>query len=103
MLAYIGRRFGYMVLMMALVSVASFIIMKLPPGDYLTSYIQRLEMKGQRLARSGSAGLPRSKISSAAGGSRRGSPGRRSLQLSAEGRGGRIDQRSESNMRFAIC
>ena len=52
MLAYIGRRFGYMVLMMALVSVASFIIMKLPPGDYLTSYIQRLEMKGQRLDRS---------------------------------------------------
>ena len=52
MLAYIGRRFGYMVLMMALVSVASFIIMKLPPGDYLTSYIQRLEMQGQRLDRS---------------------------------------------------
>ena len=52
MLAYIGRRFGYMVLMMALVSVASFVIMKLPPGDYLTSYIQRLEMKGQRLDRS---------------------------------------------------
>lgn len=52
MLAYIGRRFGYMVLMMALVSVASFVIMKLPPGDYLTSYILRLEMQGQRIDRS---------------------------------------------------
>jgi len=52
MLAYIGRRFGYMVLMMVLVSVASFVIMKLPPGDYLTSYIQRLEMQGRRIDRS---------------------------------------------------
>ena len=52
MLAYIARRFAYMVLMMVLVSIASFIIIKLPPGDYLTSYIQRLEMQGQPIDRS---------------------------------------------------
>ena len=59
MLEYIARRLGYMVLMMALVSVASFVIMKLPPGDYLTSYIQRLEMQGQRIDRSEIAALKR--------------------------------------------
>lgn len=52
MLTYIARRFCYMVLMMVLVSVASFVIMKLPPGDYLTSYIHRLEMQGQQIDRS---------------------------------------------------
>ena len=51
MLAYTARRCGYMVLMMALVSVASFVIIKLPPGDYLTSYIQRLEMQGRQVDR----------------------------------------------------
>ena len=52
MLSYIVRRFAYMVFMMWLVSIASFIIIKLPPGDYLTSYIQRLEMQGHRIDRS---------------------------------------------------
>ena len=52
MLSYIVRRFSYMALMMVLVSIASFIIIKLPPGDYLTSYIQRLEMQGQHIDRS---------------------------------------------------
>ena len=52
MLAYIIRRFSYMALMMVLVSIASFVIIKLPPGDYLTSYIQRLEMQGQHIDRS---------------------------------------------------
>ncbi len=47
MKAYIARRFLYMLLMMVMASVVSFIVITLPPGDYLTSYIMRLKAQGQ--------------------------------------------------------
>ncbi len=47
MLHYITRRFLYMLLLMVLVSAASFVIIQLPPGDYLSLYIRQLEMSGQ--------------------------------------------------------
>jgi peptide/nickel transport system permease protein len=41
--SYATRRFSYMVLLLLLSSVLSFIIINLPPGDFLTSYIMTLE------------------------------------------------------------
>lgn len=46
MFSYIGRRFLYMILMMIILSAVVFSIIQLPPGDYATSYIHELEMKG---------------------------------------------------------
>ncbi len=42
MRAYLLRRFLYMVILLFVVSLFSFILIQLPPGDYLTSYIARL-------------------------------------------------------------
>ena len=44
--AYVIRRVIYAVVTMLVVSVVAYIIIQLPPGDYLTSYIMRLEMQG---------------------------------------------------------
>ena len=44
--AYVIRRGIYAVVTMLVVSVVAYIIIQLPPGDYLTSYIMRLEMQG---------------------------------------------------------
>jgi len=49
---FILKRLAYMLLMLALVSVTTFIIIQLPPGDYLTNYIQQLEARGQRVDQS---------------------------------------------------
>lgn len=47
MKAYLARRFLYMLLLIVMASVVSFIVITLPPGDFLTSYIQRLKAQGQ--------------------------------------------------------
>ena len=44
---YIIRRFLYMIILLLIVSIAAFIIIQLPPGDYLTSYIANLEQMGR--------------------------------------------------------
>ena len=46
MAAYVIRRVIYAMVTMLVVSVVAYIIIQLPPGDYLTSYIMRLEMQG---------------------------------------------------------
>jgi peptide/nickel transport system permease protein len=46
MLSYIGRRSMQIIPLMVMLSVLIFLIIQLPPGDYLTIYIQRLEMAG---------------------------------------------------------
>jgi len=46
MLSYIIRRFLYMLLLLVLASVVSFLVIVLPPGDFLTSYINQLESQG---------------------------------------------------------
>lgn len=43
MKSYLARRFLYMVVLLLAVSVFSFVLIDLPPGDYLTSYITRLQ------------------------------------------------------------
>ena len=49
MLLYFIRRFLYMAIVLAVVSVVAFIIIQLPPGDYLTSHIAYLQQQGQIL------------------------------------------------------
>ena len=49
MLDYLIRRFLYMLLMIAVMSLVAFIIIQLPPGDYLTMYVRQLEASGQPL------------------------------------------------------
>jgi len=47
MIYYVVRRFIYMILLLWIVSIVSFIIIQLPPGDYLTSYIAQLRSTGE--------------------------------------------------------
>lgn len=49
MKVYIIRRIIYMLVLIGLLSIVSFIIIQLPPGDYLTAYIARLRLSGQEL------------------------------------------------------
>jgi peptide/nickel transport system permease protein len=42
---YIIRRLIYMCLLMFVISIFSFIVIQLPPGDYLTTYISNLEQQ----------------------------------------------------------
>lgn len=46
MLRYIGRRFGYMILMLIVVAVVGFVLIQLPEGDFLNSYIATLKASG---------------------------------------------------------
>ena len=48
MLAYITRRLGYAAIMVVLVSFVSFLIIDLPPGDYLTQKLSELQSLGDR-------------------------------------------------------
>ncbi len=50
MLSYIIRRLGYSLIMVVLVSFVSFVIIKLPPGDFLTQKIEQLRARGDRSA-----------------------------------------------------
>jgi len=47
MLFYVARRFLYMGIILLVLSMVTFIIIQLPPGDYLTSYIAQLQKSGQ--------------------------------------------------------
>ena len=49
MAQYITRRLLNMVITLAFISVISFAIIQLPPGDYLTSYIKQLRAAGEEV------------------------------------------------------
>lgn len=50
MLFYVIRRLLYMIIILFLLSVVAFVIIQLPPGDFVTAYVAELEsMKGHRL------------------------------------------------------
>jgi len=49
MLYYVIRRLVYMLIVLWVLSVVSFIVIQLPPGDFLTSYIVRLSRSGQQV------------------------------------------------------
>jgi peptide/nickel transport system permease protein len=46
MIGFILRRTLYMLVVLFIISIISFAIIELPPGDYLTSYIARLKQTG---------------------------------------------------------
>ena len=50
MLQYLVKRIGYGLITIWAVSVLSFVIIQLPPGDYVTSYIAALEAQGGQVA-----------------------------------------------------
>lgn len=47
---YILRRFIAFIPMLIIISIVSFIVIQLPPGDFLTTYIMQLQSRGYRLA-----------------------------------------------------
>lgn len=47
MLGYLIRRIGIMVLTLLIISALVFVIIQLPPGDYLTTYIEELRSQGE--------------------------------------------------------
>jgi peptide/nickel transport system permease protein len=47
MISYIARRILYMAIMLVGVSVIAFVIIQLPPGDYMTSYLTLLKSRGE--------------------------------------------------------
>jgi peptide/nickel transport system permease protein len=47
MLGYILRRIGIMIPTLFVISVISFIVIQLPPGDFLTSYVMQLRQQGE--------------------------------------------------------
>ena len=49
MRAYIARRLLYMVVLLFMASLMSFIVITLPPGDYMTSYISNLQAQGENV------------------------------------------------------
>ncbi len=57
MLYYFLRRLIYMVITLWAVSVVAFVVIQLPPGDYLTSYIMELEQDGTEVSKSEIASL----------------------------------------------
>ena len=46
MLSYIIRRIIYMIVVLLVLSVVSFIIIQLPPGDFLTAFIENMRAQG---------------------------------------------------------
>jgi peptide/nickel transport system permease protein len=50
MISYLIRRLGYALIMVVLVSFVSFVIIKLPPGDFLTQKIEELKSRGDSSA-----------------------------------------------------
>lgn len=56
---YVFQRIIYMFFVFWLVSVVTFVIIQLPPGDYLSTYISRLEQAGEELSEEEAANLRR--------------------------------------------
>ena len=50
MKGYVLQRLVYLVFLVWMVSIVTFIVIQLPPGDYLSTYISRLEQAGEDLS-----------------------------------------------------
>src|SRR4029450_1702865 len=57
MLAYIGRRALLAIFTVWAISVLSFVIIQLPPGDYVTSYIAQMAAMGSGVSDEGAQSL----------------------------------------------
>ena len=51
MLAFVARRLALMVPTLFAISLVSFAIIQLPPGDYATTLVSQLEDSGQTVGR----------------------------------------------------
>lgn len=51
MMEFVVKRFLYMLLTLAVVSVVSFVLIQLPPGDYLTAYQSQLAATGTTVSK----------------------------------------------------
>jgi len=49
LLRYIAKRLFWGLIVLVFISFFSFLIIQLPPGDFLTSYLERLEKAGMSL------------------------------------------------------
>ena len=47
---YVLQRLVYLVFLLWMVSIVTFVVIQLPPGDYLSTYISRLEQVGEYLS-----------------------------------------------------
>ncbi len=59
MLKYLLQRLLYMVLVLGIISLVSFIVIQLPPGDYISSYIAQLSADGTTVSEEDIASLRR--------------------------------------------
>lgn len=57
MISFIAQRLAIALLTMVIVSMVSFVIIQLPPGDYLSSYLARLQAQGDAVSQEQIAGL----------------------------------------------
>lgn len=57
MIYYLLRRLVYMLFTLIFVSMVSFIVIQLPPGDYLTSYVMQLRSSGAEVSEAQLAAL----------------------------------------------
>jgi peptide/nickel transport system permease protein len=57
MKGYIARRFLYMLLLLLFGSMVSFLVITLPPGDYISYYVDRVSMSGASVSEEDLAGL----------------------------------------------
>lgn len=57
MKGYIARRFCYMLLLLLFGSMVSFLVITLPPGDYVSYYVDRISMNGASVSEEDLAGL----------------------------------------------
>ncbi len=49
MAKYLVKRFMLMIISVLVISFISFVIIELPPGDYLTQYINQLQLRGEKV------------------------------------------------------
>jgi peptide/nickel transport system permease protein len=57
MLNYLVRRLAYMIVVLLFLSLVSFVIIQLPPGDYLTTRIEQLRISGNEMSEAEEASL----------------------------------------------
>ncbi|GAH49804.1 unnamed protein product, partial [marine sediment metagenome] len=57
MLTYIIRRVIQLIPLLMIISLISFVIIELPPGDFLTTYIVSLEISGIEVSEAHAANL----------------------------------------------
>ena len=51
MLPFVSQRIVILVVLLVVLSIVSFILIELPPGDFLTTYVARLKMEGRDVSK----------------------------------------------------